>query len=235
MEKNLQDFLDPVAPLGLHRVCKLWLMGSYKGEAFRRWINDQLSRRLDRRSPRFVDLPRPLKVVATDLTLQEAIVFSSQHTPNFPIADAVRMSMGIPFFYVPFRYGSSLVVDGGVLSNFPAWVFLDEQRAAPLPILGLRLQPAAEGPGVRTFLGLAEALAAAVVRAAVALQLQLGQVPGLNLIELPTLGVRTTDFDIKQDKKEELYQAGYNRTLAWLATNPLTLPAGAALGELPLS
>ena len=46
---------------------------------------------------------------------------------SFPVARALRMSCGIPFFFEPVRLkigsGDTIVVDGGVLSNFPMWIF----------------------------------------------------------------------------------------------------------------
>ena len=45
------------------------------------------------------------------------------------VADAVRMSMSIPIFFEPVRIQTAtpndehLIVDGGMLSNFPVWLF----------------------------------------------------------------------------------------------------------------
>lgn len=78
----------------------------------------------------------------------------------------------IPFFFRPVRFGSELMVDGGVLSNFPAWAFDAEQKTAPLPILGLRLQPDDVPPArIANQLDLAKALLATVMRAGVELQI----------------------------------------------------------------
>ncbi|HEU5187035.1 MAG TPA: patatin-like phospholipase family protein, partial [Candidatus Saccharimonadales bacterium] len=40
-----------------------------------------------------------------------------------PVADAVRASMSIPFFYEPVQLGQNFLVDGGLLSNFPIGLF----------------------------------------------------------------------------------------------------------------
>jgi hypothetical protein len=65
----------------------------------------------------------------------------------------------------------------------------------------------------------------------VRIQLAIGRLPGLNLIELPTLGVGTTDFDLPVTMKESLYQAGYRIADRWLSDNKLTTPPGAAGGR----
>jgi len=54
---------------------------------------------------------------------------------DFPIATAVRMSMSIPLFYQPYRLTvkegmEHLIVDGGLLSNYPVWL-LDRENGVP--------------------------------------------------------------------------------------------------------
>ena len=221
-EKNFQDFMDPVSVFGLRKLLAYWRLGLYKGEAFHRWIGEVLSLKVAgqrHRSPCFKDLPKPLTVVAADLVHQRAKVFSRSRSPDMIVADAVRMSMSIPFFFQPVPSGSELLVDGGILSNFPAWVFREEQRRARLPVLGFRLVDDVPPPRIRTLLDLAKALASTVVAASVEIQLEVASVRDLHLIELLTLGVRTTDFGITPERKDQLYQQGYLTALKWFNDN----------------
>jgi NTE family protein len=198
-------------------------LGFHKGDEFHRWIAEHLSLKLKGRrneSPRFSELKKPLTVIATDVVRQQVKVFSTRRTPDFVVADAVRMSMSIPFFFIPVPLGKELIVDGGVLSNFPAWAFDEERKTAPLPILGIRLQAAdLPSPKIRNQLGLAKAIVSTMRRAGN--QLQIGHIPGLYVIDVPTFDVKTTDFDISQDRKDELYQAGFHAAQAFLATTEL--------------
>src|SRR5579859_6894516 len=63
---------------------------------------------------------------------------------RFPVAQAVRMSMSIPFFFRPVEWRETssgtrhVVVDGGMLSNFPVWLF-DEPGIPDWPTLGIQL------------------------------------------------------------------------------------------------
>ena len=70
----------------------------------------------------------------------------SAHT--FPISHALRMSCGIPFFFDPVRLnvgsGETIVVDGGVLSNFPMWIFEGINGKKDRPVLGLKLSRSKE-------------------------------------------------------------------------------------------
>src|SRR5262245_28418612 len=218
-ETDFKKFMDPVSRVPLLRRYAAWRrLGLYKGNEFHRWIAERISIKLTKRrhdSPTFEQLPIPLTVIAADIVRQQVKVFSRRWTPKIVVADAVRMSMSIPLFFCPMRFGEEVIVDGGVLSNFPAWAFEEERKTAPLPILGFRLQPDdVPPPQIRSPLGLIKALTDTVIRANI--PLQIGHVNGLWVIDLPTLGVRTTDFNLEEKRKDDLYQAGRRESLAAL-------------------
>src|SRR5205814_10118972 len=82
-----------------------------------------------------------LKLIAVDVTKRRLLVlpddlvfYREPGSPtmidrdHFKISRAARMSMSIPYFFDPIRLedsdgGTSLIVDGGTLSNFPVWLF----------------------------------------------------------------------------------------------------------------
>ena len=71
---------------------------------------------------------RPLlKIVAADITRARMTLFSYDRSPGVRVADAVAASVCIPFIFEPWRIERTRYVDGGVVSNFPAWPF-DEER-----------------------------------------------------------------------------------------------------------
>ena len=76
----------------------------------------------------------PLLITATNLTRRRLEVISSVDPKyaNVPIAKAVRASAGFPVFFTPQELPESpnggWFVDGGVVSNFPSWVFSDAFR-----------------------------------------------------------------------------------------------------------
>ena len=188
----------------------IWKMGLYKGEAFHEWITQLISQRVAGRQNAavfFKDLPKPLTVIAADVVRQQIKVFSATRSPDIAVADAVRMSMSIPFFFCPIQLGRELVVDGGILSNFPAWAFDTEQRKTKLPILGFRLQDAdAPLPHVRNALDMIYALVNTTITATI--PLQISHLKNLHIIELPTLGIRTTQFNLSDEDKQKLYDEG---------------------------
>ena len=56
------------------------------------------------------------------------------------------MSCGIPFFFEPVKLkvtsSDTIIVDGGVLSNFPMWIFDNGNKERP--IIGLKLSSKSE-------------------------------------------------------------------------------------------
>jgi NTE family protein len=70
-----------------------------------------------------------LHIVASNLTRHRAEVFSYDNTPHVAVADAVRMSMSIPFFFESLQFdgeafgSGDYYVDGGVYDNYPIHVF----------------------------------------------------------------------------------------------------------------
>ncbi|MDF1781667.1 MAG: patatin-like phospholipase family protein [Alcanivoracaceae bacterium] len=109
-----------------------------------------------------------LVITGANVTTNRPAVFSKRHTPNFPVAEAVGISMNLPFIFKPVhveadvpvgRFNQNandyhgLWVDGGILNNFPlhAFDFLGSAVSTSYPdlrplhpnMLGLRLT---EGP-----------------------------------------------------------------------------------------
>jgi NTE family protein len=86
-----------------------------------------------------------LRVTGSELCSKKSVIFSGATTPNFPVADAVRISMGLPFVYKPYVIRSrpagfppcGVYVDGGVFSNLPLNAFTDEEASSAI---GLRLE-----------------------------------------------------------------------------------------------
>lgn len=161
-----------------------------------------------------------LKVLATDITKRKLIVLPDDlvnyniDPMEFEIAKAVRMSMSIPFYYNPVILSSnesnSFIVDGGLLSNFPIWIF-DVDGIPRWPTLGLKLKPTKEkkknstntnlisfiGDIVETILSRDE-------------EIYLKDKDSVRTIDIPTLGIKTTDFNITKDESLKLFQSGYN-------------------------
>jgi len=148
-EKNFNEFKDRWLNFGWGLTGLVLRGGLYEGVAFEDWISQLIRDKLKLpagQEPTFKDLPIPLSVVASDITNEEIMVFSQENTPDARVSRAVRMSMGIPFMFKPFKWKgkykgkkrTARVVDGGLLSNLPMFVFRNEGEAGE-PVVGFQL------------------------------------------------------------------------------------------------
>jgi len=136
--------------------------GLARGEYFRRWLDDELggatfaSVRNEENTRDKTSDPYRLRLIASDITQRRMLVLPADldryRVPGsgrpididaLRIADAVRMSMSIPFVFEPVVLESEtgqrcLIVDGSLLSNFPVWL-LDVDRPVRRPTFGFRL------------------------------------------------------------------------------------------------
>ena len=84
---------------------------------------------------RFPEKFLPLKIIGTNTRTRSVELFDLTTTPEMPVAQAVAASIAIPFFFSPVRCrpkgpdgSEDEFVDGGLVSNLPVWVFIEEKR-----------------------------------------------------------------------------------------------------------
>jgi NTE family protein len=134
------------------------------------------------------------------------------------VADAVRASASIPYFFEPVLLegsrGTSTLVDGGLLSNYPISTFDRMDDLPPRwPTIGVRLDAlgidAVRGP-VRPVRGPVRTGIALVETAIEACQAEHVLDP-CNIARsayVDTGGISAVDFDLSEEKQEALLQAG---------------------------
>ncbi|MCL2877095.1 MAG: patatin-like phospholipase family protein [Betaproteobacteria bacterium] len=132
MEMDLKSFLDDTWGF-VRDVTRLTTQyGWYKGDFFRKWIAGLIKEKTGNSEATFADIEalkekkgfRSLYLVGTNLTTGFSEIFSAEHTPRMCLADAVRISMAIPFFFTAIcNVRGDCYVDGGVLDNYPIKLF----------------------------------------------------------------------------------------------------------------
>jgi NTE family protein len=213
--------------------------GIYEGKRFLEWIRDLLETKNVRTfgdliHPEFEGHPRyghKVQVIVSDLTTKRLLVLPKDaevlgvEPDELDVAQAVRMSMSIPIFFEPVRWKNPdtreehVIVDGGMLSNFPVWLF-DSNEEPEWPTFGLRLaEPektktlARELPtdtpshvGIRATVSYLWSLVATMTAAHD--RLYVDQADYARTILIPVSGVKATDFELSEDKAEELHRNG---------------------------
>ncbi|AXI00606.1 hypothetical protein DV702_13280 [Sporosarcina sp. PTS2304] len=229
-EEDFETLLDPrrtLLPFPFMKwVTLYWRMGLYKGKALEDWFFDKLARK---GCYAFGDLPNgSLKLVASDLTNGKMMVLPDDlenygYDPSkFSIAKALRMSCGIPYFFEPVRLDApngTIVVDGGVLSNFPMWIFDDSPQTKKYPLIGLKLsrnQQEVPGRSIHNALQLFEALFSTMKNAHD--EKYISRTHEKDIIFIPVENYSATQFDMDEQQKEELLAIGRRCTKDFLLT-----------------
>ena len=236
LDRSLVDRLPLVGPAA----SVLFENGFYEGDRFHEWLSDELEK-LDVRT--FGDLRiedpqsslRPeqryrLVVMVSDLTRGELVRLPWDYgrygldPDDQPVADAVRASISIPYFFEPFKLrhgdgGESLLVDGGVLSNYPLDVFdRTDLRSPRWPTFGVTLIPRQPAGSTELFpvLGLLRRVPSLHFLESLITTLVVGRDQGYlaqpwvsaRSIEVDTFGVNPVDFGIERETAERLYRGG---------------------------
>jgi NTE family protein len=84
---------------------------------------------------------RPLKIVASDLRGRKPLIFSNAggEEQGGSVLDAVRASMSYPFAFQPVKINDHYLVDGGLCTNLPVFLFDREREGDRLPLLAFDL------------------------------------------------------------------------------------------------
>lgn len=99
-----------------------------------------------------------LKILATDLITGREVVFPDEKQPdtdllNASVIDAVRASIGYPLVFQPTRLGDKFLLDGGLSSGLPVFLFEPEFRRTKVPIIAFELSDGmrARDPNSRSY------------------------------------------------------------------------------------
>lgn len=88
------------------------------------------------------DFKLPIRIIAADLDRSEPKIFSNSTTPLTPLYDALSASICIPVAFKPHLYNGTRYIDGGIVSNMPAFVFSEDLALHPeRRIVALRITP----------------------------------------------------------------------------------------------
>ena len=234
--------------------------GWYKGEFFKKWIESLIRQKTGSPHTTFAELSqkkgtqgfRDISMIGTNLSTRFSEIYSSELTPDMQLADAVRISMSIPLFFKAVRDARhDVLVDGGVLDNYPVKLFdrekfiVPEERKANSTVpdyyrernklledasspyvynkqtLGFRLDTKEEiqvfrdhkpppSYSIHSFVSYATGLIGTLLEAQESQHLHSDD--WHRTVYIDTLGIKTTDFDLSEEKKKELLKSGESNT-----------------------
>ncbi len=146
--------------------------GIYKGGTFEKWLQQLIKYKTGNPLLTFeqlhqLRLTNPLYkdffCTGTNLSKQQLEIFSYTHTPQMPIALAVRISGGVPLYFEPVALDNNLkkikrsdtlsfvnyYVDGGMLCNYPISMFDTCDNSNINPLLCDKLKFNAQTIGIK--------------------------------------------------------------------------------------
>jgi NTE family protein len=252
-QMHFQDFEDPTflnrfgTPGEMLQFFKS--RGMHSGNYFLNWMRERLEAKgitkfgqLGNQQPTNDKRSYRLQVIASDLTARSMLVLPRDadqlgiDPDELEIAEAVRMSMSIPIFFEPvlFKHGQTgqehVIVDGGLLSNYPIWLFDSPDDTPPqFPTLGMLLvapgqkapllpapAPDAQLPDVGSDVDFLKAIAETMMQAHDRFYVE--QANYARTIPIPTLGIGTTQFNISPQQAQELFNSGKTAAAQFLDT-----------------
>ena len=130
---------------GLYRLIKDfgWFSTDYFYQWLRNVIQEQFKKEKKKPPYTFADFRDPshhnqqrafldLYVIGTNVSTNEAMVFSFETTPEMEVAEAVRISMSVPLFFeaakikdfgITGNHSVNVFCDGGLMNNYPIHLF----------------------------------------------------------------------------------------------------------------
>jgi predicted acylesterase/phospholipase RssA len=201
-----------------------------------------------------------LSVVAADTTNNRLLVLNRRTAPDCPVVRAVRMSMSIPLVwdevvwkeewgnYLSQPMAGHVIVDGGMLSNFPIELFISDE--APVTklmgpkqdnsVLGMLIDETLAVPARRGLL-VDVNIKPGELRTVQRIQRLVNTMTGAHdkmvieeyehlVVRLPAGGYGTTEFDMSDERRNSLVAAGRNAMKVYLDAHPApkALPARGA-------
>lgn len=134
-KKNFNDFKDKGRVLFSDIKRLMTEYGYYAGKEFYKWYGRLLEAQTGSEDITFGEVfekyQKELVVTGTCLNRRETHYYNKSRNKDMPLRDAVRISMSIPLFFAAVDWQGDLLVDGGVMNNYPIWVFDGKKTADP--------------------------------------------------------------------------------------------------------
>ena len=219
--------------------------GVYKTDYFLNWLTELLAQKgkrvfRDLRTGETDEKYRyKFQATATDVTDQTTLVLPRDiarfgiDPDTYPIAEAVRLSMSLPLFFMPTRLKDvkgreHIICDGGLLCNYPVDLLDDGTPNPPWPTIGFNFLKASEErkESVGNIIDYGKTLVSIWLESEEDHHISVSNGDFARTILVPTIiqrngkpkKIKTADFDIRLDEKMALYANGQMAARKFLET-----------------
>lgn len=198
-----------------------------KGENFIEWLREKIGEKFygetyskeNNKPICFKDVKKDIVILTTDLYRTEVKVFSKQTTPNFEVAQAVRISSSMPGLLKPTEYNSCLLVDGDLSRSWPIWKIVPSLLEYDARILEFRLEGSKERCNIDNMADYLNSVYTTFSNfAADHVISTYKDKDKFDYIRLDSGNVNITDFNLSLEGKRTLYDMGYSTTMSYFKT-----------------
>ncbi|RKL66663.1 phospholipase [Salipaludibacillus neizhouensis] len=199
-------------------------LGVYKNDYLETWVDTLLS---EKGIKTFADLPDgKLKIIASDVSSGQMLILPDdldryRMTPaDLKVSTAVMMSASLPFFFRPVIWKSkdrnkSYILDGGLLSNFPIWIFDTDNPRFPTFGFHFVKDEVSIDAVIPTPIHLCKNIFKTMLQAHDLRHMN--EETFERTIQIPTGDIIATDFELNEDEIDFLYKSGYTSTKEFLS------------------
>lgn len=188
-----------------------------KGEIFTEWLRELLQKKVWANSPQkrnqpvtFKDIHLPLVIITTNISTFKCQEFSQIETPDYDVAQAVRISCSMPGLMTPVNYNGTKLVDGDLQKSMPMWKLSSTVKKFPDRIIEFRLEGDYSGK---------EKNAIDFLNTVYSCMMNVGTEFVANIyrkndrfecIKINTRNTNIVDFNMSSDARNDLYSIGYD-------------------------
>lgn len=207
--------------------------GIHSGARFEKWIKTQILYKTGNVETTFKQLYDAtgieLVLTGTSFDTKKTEYFSYKTKPDMPVWLACRISMSLPCYYLPVSIDLTRYVDGGMLYNYPIWVFDNpnsyEFKTNNLNFLsdetlGFKLLGKKNNDFISTLPSILPILGTFYILLSIMLchidESYIHQTYWDRTIGLDTSDIQPTDFDISEQKKNKIIDKAYETTKKYL-------------------
>lgn len=187
-----------------------------KGEIFLDWLNELLlkkNEKIKNKNVTFEDVEKKLVIITTNLTKFCNQEFSTEKTPDFEVAKAIRVSSSMPGLMAPYKYKDCYLVDGDLQKASPMWRLSDTLNHSESRILEFRLE-GDYSKDEKNPISFINTIYSCVTDIATDFVTELyGQNDRYDCIRINTGDIFFADFNLNKDARRKLIEIGYNQTM----------------------
>ena len=198
-----------------------WDLAISKGEIFYSWVKELIEKKYYGENYRkgenppvcFKDLDKDLIIVTSNFEKASYKEFSRYTKPDFEIAMAVRISAAMPGLMKSVKVDDDVLIDGDLLKPAPLWSLSNAMCPDSARILEFRLEGEKHESEIKNTIDFLNALISNISKFATeCIVKRYLNKDKFDYIVLTTKDVSLVNFNIPQEKREELVQMGYDVT-----------------------